>query len=62
MEQQRTMPRPAPTTGGGSDPSAPGMATTDAQEILAVADRILDGIRPINAERYLQQNQQRGGQ
>jgi hypothetical protein len=30
--------------------------------ILAEADRILDGLRPVNAEEYLQQNRQRGGQ
>ena len=30
--------------------------------ILAEADRILDNLRPINAEEYLQQNRQRGGE
>ena len=34
----------------------------DLDGILAEADRILDGLRPINAEAYLQQNRQRGGQ
>ena len=34
----------------------------DLDGILAEADRILDGLRPINAEEYLQQNRQRGGQ
>ncbi len=31
-------------------------------DILAEADRILDNLRPINAEEYLQQNRQRGGE
>jgi hypothetical protein len=30
--------------------------------ILAEADRILDNLRPINAEEYLQQNRQEGGE
>jgi hypothetical protein len=35
-------------------------ATLDG--ILAEADRILDNLRPVNAEEYLQQNRQRGGE
>ena len=31
-------------------------------DILSAADRILDAIRPVNAEEYLQQNRQSGGQ
>jgi len=31
-------------------------------DILSEADRILDNLRPINAEEYLQQNRQRGGE
>jgi hypothetical protein len=38
------------------------METLVAQEILAAADCILDSIKPINAQQYLEQNQQRGGQ
>jgi len=34
----------------------------DLDGILAEADRILDGLRPINAEEYLQQNRQQGGE
>ena len=43
--------------GGGSDE-----AQANARNILAAADRILDSIRPLNAEDYLQQNRQRGGE
>jgi hypothetical protein len=35
---------------------------SNARSILAAADRILDSIRPLNAEDYLQQNRQRGGE
>jgi hypothetical protein len=43
--------------GGGSDADQ-----ANALSILAAADRILDSIRPLNAEDYLQQNRQRGGE
>jgi hypothetical protein len=64
MEQrERTIPR---TGGGGGDPltGADGVeeVRADLDGILAEADRILDNLRPINAEEYLQQNRQRGGQ
>jgi hypothetical protein len=63
MEQlERTIPRPS---GGGGDPLT-GCGVDDLRVnldgILAEADRILDNLRPINAEEYLQQNRQRGGQ
>ena len=35
---------------------------TALDDILAEADRILDNLRPINAEEYLQQNRQQGGE
>jgi hypothetical protein len=57
--QPEPLPRPNEGGSGGGDE---GMDTLLAQEILAVADRILDSIRPINAQQYLEQNQQRGGQ
>jgi hypothetical protein len=47
---------------GGPGPDSEGVDTLLAQEILAAADRILDSIRPINAQQYLEQNQQRGGE
>ena len=34
----------------------------DLDGILAEADRVLDGLRPIDAEEYLQQNRQQGGE
>lgn len=34
----------------------------DLDGILAEADRILDAMRPIDAEEYLQQNRQQGGE
>jgi hypothetical protein len=63
MEREVTLTRPA---GAGSDPGACGADVEQVRAsldgILAEADRILDGLRPINAEDYLQQNRQRGGE
>jgi hypothetical protein len=61
MEREMQAQRPAGSGGpepeGGSD-----AAQANALSILAAADRILDSIRPLNAEDYLQQNRQRGGE
>jgi len=63
MEQQLTRPRPGPSSGSGSDNGdGDGLDVLRAQDILAAADRILDSIKPINAQAYLEQNQQRGGE
>jgi hypothetical protein len=62
MERTRTPPQAPPTNNGGTGPDGEDVETILAQEILAAADRILDSIRPINAQQYLEQNQQRGGQ
>jgi hypothetical protein len=63
MERELTVQRPAATGGG---PGADGGGLDDIREatagILDAADRILDSIRPLNAEDYLQQNRQRGGE
>lgn len=63
MERERTLPRPV-AGGGGTEPD--GGSLDDVRSatagILDAADRILDSIRPLNAEDYLQQNRQRGGQ
>lgn len=62
LEQQRQRTR-SPGDGG---PAAGGDGVEQVQAtlegILAEADRILDGLRPVNAEEYLQQNRQRGGE
>jgi hypothetical protein len=63
--EERTLTVPRPTAGGGDEPcGGEGLETVrDALDgILAEADRILDNLRPVNAEEYLQQNRQRGGQ
>ncbi len=63
MERQRQVQRPT-GPGGGPVPGDEGLeqVRADAAAILDAADRILDSIRPLNAEDYLQQNRQRGGQ
>jgi hypothetical protein len=65
MERQQTVQRPVAQHGGGGP--GPGDNDLDALRadvggILDAADRILDSIRPLNAEDYLLQNRQRGGQ
>lgn len=64
MERELQRQRPAPPGGGGSDNGVAGVeqARSAMEAILAEADRVLDGLRPVNAEEYLQQNRQRGGQ
>jgi hypothetical protein len=63
MERERTAQRPA-AGGGGAGPDGANLdeVRAEAVSILDAADRILDSIRPLNAEDYLQQNRQRGGQ
>jgi hypothetical protein len=63
MERERTLPRQAPRSSG------PGAGADDANDmlddtlgILAAADRILDSIKPVNAEDYLQRHRQSGGE
>ena len=60
MERERHDQRTAPVGGGG--PEGGGLDVGVAQDILDAADRILDSIRPVNAQQYLEQNQQRGGE
>jgi hypothetical protein len=57
MQAQRPTGSGEPEPDGGND-----AAQANALSILAAADRILDSIRPLNAEDYLQQNRQRGGE
>ena len=63
-ERQLTIPRTGGGNGGDPLMGADGVEQlrVDLDSILAEADRILDNLRPINAEEYLQQNRQRGGQ
>jgi hypothetical protein len=62
MERELQVQRPAGA--GAPGPECGGMeeAQANARDILAAADRILDGLGPLNAEDYLQQNRQRGGE
>jgi hypothetical protein len=62
MERTRTAEQLPTIADGAPGPDNEGMETLVAQEILAAADRILDSIKPINAQQYLEQNQQRGGE
>ena len=61
--EERTL---TPTRRGGGAGVAGGedleQVRAGLDDILAEADRILDNLRPINAEEYLQQNRQSGGQ
>lgn len=64
MERELQRQQPTPSGGGGSDNDSAGLeqARDAMAAILAEADRVLDGLRPVNAEEYLQQNRQRGGE
>jgi hypothetical protein len=64
MERERQLPRPQAAGGGGAgdDGGLVDQVRVNAAGILDEADRILDGLRPLSAEDYLQQNRQRGGQ
>jgi len=64
MERELQVHRPPVLAGGGGggDGGDLDRIRADAEGILDAADRILDSIRPLNAEDYLQQNRQRGGQ
>jgi hypothetical protein len=64
MERERQIQRPLTGGDGGPAPGDEGVDQVQARldDILSAADRILDAIRPVNAEEYLQQNRQSGGQ
>lgn len=64
MAQQELLTRPAVGGDGGGLTGCGGLDEMRGalDGILAEADRILDGLRPINAEEYLQQNRQQGGE
>ena len=64
MEREQQRQRPGSPGDEGPPGAGDGVEQVRAslEGILAEADRILDGLRPINAEEYLQQNRQRGGE
>jgi hypothetical protein len=62
MEREMQAQRPVGSGGAGPEGGGSDEAQANARSILAAADRILDSIRPLNAEDYLQQNRQRGGE
>jgi hypothetical protein len=64
MERELQRQRTATAGGGGGGGCDNGIERARAalDDILTEADRILDTIRPVNAEEYLQQNRQRGGE
>jgi hypothetical protein len=64
MERERQIQRPVAIGDGGPGPGGADADQVQARldDILSAADRILDAIRPVNAEEYLQQNRQSGGQ
>ena len=64
MERQRQVQRPAGSGGGPELVDGEGVEQVRAtmEGILEEADRILDSLRPVNAEDYLQRNRQRGGE
>jgi hypothetical protein len=64
MERELQRQRTAGGGGGGPGAGDNGIEQTRAalDDILAEADRVLDTLRPVNAEEYLQQHRQRGGQ
>jgi hypothetical protein len=61
LQRQRHVSPGGDGSGGGAGDGVEDVRTS-LDAILAEADRILDGLRPVNAEEYLQQNRQRGGQ
>ena len=63
MERQRLQDPRNPLAGGGTPDGDSLDGVRDRLEgILHAADAVLDGIRPLNAEDFLQQNRQNGGQ
>jgi hypothetical protein len=64
MERERPIQRTAPASGGGPGSNGEGtdQVRSPLEDMLEAADRILDSIRPVNPEQYLQQNRQSGGQ
>ena len=65
MERERQIPRPhEPGAGGGSDDEHCELDRVKAagDGLLEAADKILDSLRPVEAEAYLEQSRQQGGE
>jgi hypothetical protein len=62
MEREMRAQRPAGSGGPGPEGGGTEQGQANARGILAAADRVLDSLRLLNAEDYLQQNRQRGGE
>ncbi|MBY0528460.1 MAG: hypothetical protein K2R98_34030 [Gemmataceae bacterium] len=62
MEREQPIQRAAAPGGSGAGDNSLDPINDRLAGLLDAADRILDTIRPVNAEEYLQQNRQRGGE
>jgi hypothetical protein len=65
MEHERRIPRPdRPGDGADSapDPGDLDRIRAEGDGLLDAADRILDSLQPVEAELYLEQGRQRGGE
>lgn len=65
MERERSLPRTNPSN-PDAGPDAPDgtleRVRSDGSAMLDEADRILDGLQPVEVEEYLAQSRQRGGE
>ena len=65
MEHERQIPRsnqPGDGHGADPDPSQLDQVRAEGDGLLSAADRILDSLHAVEAEDYLEQGRQRGGQ
>ncbi len=62
MERERTQQRPPADSGGPPAGDDLDSMLAGASDLLSTADRILDTLRPVDAEDFLLQNRQQGGQ
>ena len=65
MERERQIQeRHEPGAGGGSEPEPCELDRVKAEGdgLLDAADKILDSLRPVEAEAYLEQSHQQGGE
>jgi hypothetical protein len=65
MENERQIPRPLEACNrdaAGLERSNLDQIRSEGDGLLDAADKILDSLRPVEAEDYLEQSHQRGGQ